>query len=184
VEAILATTNLVNGSFAGPGGRRVTVFAAEWTARDGQSMSVVQHTPDVCWVSGGWLPVRLGQPEQVEIEIAGRRLPFECRVFGGPGGFRKELVVWCTLVGGQVLAEPDRWVTETDATVDRGERFVIAGRRMATGQFLDNVRNRRKASGEKRFVRLSAPVDGEWPEALEELRRFAPGWIAVSDAGK
>lgn len=178
---ILATTNLLQGHFLhpGPGVTRVSVFAAEWRARDGQAMGVVQHTPDICWVGGGWVPVALGQPERSTLRLGEVTLPFECRAFAAPGGTRRELVLWCTLVSGAPLAEQDRWAMETDARQDRQSRLDWVGRRTAVNQFLSNLAARRPATGEKQFVRLSVPVQENWGEGLERLRAFATEWLAA-----
>lgn len=174
---ILATTNLFNGVFTAETGRAVTVFAAEWSDRDSRQMSVVQHTPDVCWVGAGWVPAQGGQPDQVSVEVSGRAMTFECRLFQTPGMRQQELVLWSTLVGGQAMVESDRWVAEREGGLDRDTRFVLAGRRMAASQFLSNVRHRRRATAHKQFVRLSVPVSGTWQEGLEQLRAFAPAWL-------
>ncbi len=178
-QEILATTNLINGIFSAQDGRRVMVFAADWRADSSQAMSVVQHTPDICWVGAGWLPADMGQPDQIQLELSGRVVPFECRVFAPPGGAGRELVLWCTLVGGTFLQESGRWATEENANVSSRTRFDSAGRRLASNQFLKNVANRRTAIGEKQFVRLSVPVKGEWTSSLEELKAFVPVWLSV-----
>lgn len=183
-RAILATTNLVQGRYLPREGStnrlaRVSVFAAEWRARDGQAMGVVQHTPDICWVGGGWVPVALGQPNRVAVDLSGQSLSFECRAFAAPGGGTRELVLWCTLVSGEVFEERDRWAVETDAAQPRAARMDWVARRNALGQFADNVAARRPATGEKQFVRFSAPVQEDWAAVLERLRGFAGEWLAV-----
>jgi hypothetical protein len=89
------------------------------------------------------------------------------------------LVLWCTLVGGQVLEESDRWATESDSTADRATRYTAAVRRMGVHQFLSNVRSRRRAASHKQFVRLSVPMTHDWKESLEHLTEFASLWLKV-----
>lgn len=182
VQATLATPHWMNGIFTAASGRPVTVFAAEWSASNARQMVVVQHTPDVCWVGAGWVPVQAGQPERVSIRFGDRDVAFQCRMFGVPGTSHRELVVWCTLVGGQVLEEADRWSLESDPGRDREERFATAGRRMAAGQFLDNVRRRRAATASKQFVRFSVPVGADWNQSLRELEAFAPRWLELKQS--
>ncbi len=177
VQSTLATPHLFNGVFGAESRRPVTVFAAEWSAAEARQMVVVQHTPDVCWVGAGWIPVQAGQPERIAVVFDGRPVSFECRVFGVPGSAQRELVLWCTLVGGQVLEEADRWSLESDPARDRETRFASAGRRMAAGQFLQNVREHRAATAHKQFVRLSVPIAADWREGLRELEAFAPRWL-------
>ncbi len=178
-QEVLAASRLVNGAYQAGDGQRVTVFAAEWDADGSHPMSVVQHTPDVCWVGAGMKPIRLGQPQRITVSLGGREVPFECRVFGPPHGSVRELVVWCTLVGGSVVAETDRWALEEDLDVETRTRFEWAGRRLAAGQFLVNVAERRRGIGAKQFVRFSTPVAEGWEPALERLKAFAPTWLEL-----
>ena len=178
-RAILATTNLFNGTFHGPNRERVTVFAAEWRATAGAAMSVVQHTPDICWVGAGWVPRNVGQPDRIEFPVGQRPLPFECRVFSAPDGGRPELVLWCTLVGGAVLPEAGKWAIETDLAAGSRTRFDWAGRRVGLTHLVRNVAARRQASGEKQFVRLSVPLVDGWQQDLDWLARFLGEWLKV-----
>lgn len=178
VLELLATTNLFNGVFETDRVRKITVFAAEWRSRDARSMSVVQHTPDICWVGAGWTATRIGQPSEVELPLGPGKANFQCRAFKAPRGSQQELVLWCTLVGGEVLQETSRWSGEDNAAGDRTQASW-AGRRVAAGQFLQNVRSRRAATAEKQFVRFSAPIIGDWQSTLEQLKTFAPHWLRL-----
>ncbi|MBL9138390.1 MAG: exosortase-associated EpsI family protein [Verrucomicrobiales bacterium] len=179
VQATLATPELFNGTFIAETGNEVTVFAANWVAGSARVMSVVEHTPDICWVGAGFVPVDLGQPTRVELSISGRPLPFECRAFRGPRGGPPELVLWCTLVDGQVLPEGDRWEAEMNADLGSDDRRAQAGRRKALGHFLQNVSTRRAADGEKQFIRFSVAVTTDWRDGLERLRSFGGRWLAA-----
>jgi hypothetical protein len=176
-QAILATTNLFNGAFFAPDGRRVTVFAADWRADSPEAMSVVQHTPDICWVGAGMQPAQLGQPERVMLRLGDRETPFECRVFGTPRGTSRELVLWCTIVSGAVLPEPSRWSIEDNHPRPDSEVRLWSARRVAIGQFLGNVVERRRGIGAKQFVRFSTPIADGWENAVERLKAFAPLWL-------
>lgn len=164
---------------------RFSVFYAGWSARSAKEMSVVMHTPDVCWVGAGAVPVALGQPEWVEIDLGGASAPFECRVFELQPGHR-EMTLWCTLVNGQVYGEAYRFaapgtpVPGTSATPDAARAQVDAGRRVGGNQFLHAVRQRVPGTGEKQFVRFSSPVDGrDWRRALERLKVFGTAWLRL-----
>jgi hypothetical protein len=178
-RSILATTNLFNGEFLAERGDPVTVFAAAWSRGSAKVMSVVEHTPDVCWVGSGWIPVDLGQPRRVDLELGGQSIPFECRGFAGPRGGAPVLVLWCTLIDGQVLPESERWSAETDLDNVASIRLAHAARRTALGHFMHNVATRRAAHGEKQFVRLSVPVTSDWREGLERLRHFGSRWLSI-----
>ncbi|MHC1767846.1 MAG: hypothetical protein AB9869_26835 [Verrucomicrobiia bacterium] len=198
---ILATDDLVNGTFtpvaatepgSDPATQVVRVFRANWSAKSGQGMTVVQHTPDVCWVGAGWKPIDLGQPKQVEIEIPvtpdsaapnefpkSVRLPFECRVFRSPDGQAQELVLWCTLVSGRVLPEQSRFDPGQPLghELTERERQAAAGRRLSAGYFSEALKNRLPTRGNKQFVRLSARVDHAWRDPLLSLQAFTPRWL-------
>lgn len=179
-QDILATTNLFNGTFVGPKDQRIIAFAAHWLAESSEAMSVVQHTPDICWVGAGWKPTLAGQPERVELSVGERAIPFECRVFTPPGGFGQELVVWCTLVGGALIEETDRWAIEQNSEAESRTRFFWAARRVGANQFVKNLQQRRRGVGEKQFVRFSTSMTDGWEAALERLKAFAPLWLELS----
>jgi len=181
-QGILATTNLFNGIFVGPKDQRIIVFAAHWLAESSEAMSVVQHTPDICWVGAGWKPSLVGQPERVQLTVGDRTVPFECRVFTPPSGHGQELVVWCTLVGGALMQETDRWSIEQSTEVESRTRFDWAARRVGANQFVKNFLQRRRGIGEKQFVRFSTSMTDGWEAALERLKSFAPQWLELSSS--
>lgn len=179
----LATTNLFNGTFYGP--RRVIVFAADWDARNARQMSVVQHTPDECWVNSGMKVIGGVLPSRVDLTLDGRTLPFECRLFqtGAAGG--RELVLWTTLLSGLPLEEGARFVTESarEGSLPGDRRYQDSqSRSRRTGQFVTVLKKRLKATGSKQFVRLSVPISGEPAEALADAVAFADRWLTLSVA--
>lgn len=195
-ELAISTNDLVNGIYnrvppATPGvPERITVFYAGWAARSAREMSVVQHTPDICWVGAGAVPIALGQPSSVLLDLSGTPVPFECRVFLFQDGAR-EMSLWCTLVSGQVYGEGLRFSPEKspiDATSNAQDPIAAryaAGRRVGGNQFLNAVRQRIAGTGEKQFVRLSTPVyRDDWTEALDRLRTFANSWLLLQVSGR
>ncbi|MCW5558279.1 MAG: hypothetical protein KIT22_10670 [Verrucomicrobiae bacterium] len=177
---ILATTNLINGSFLGKGDQRITAFLGTWSAENSKELSVVSHTPDICWVGAGWTPVVAKHPDRIEIELDGVRLPFECRTFRAPGSLHEELTVWCTLVNGRVTGETGRFVVPVDPESRREERWAIQGRRLAGSHFLDALKHRSAGRGDKQFVRFSTRLDGDWQRSLGELQDFGRQWLSLS----
>ncbi|MBN8246927.1 MAG: exosortase-associated EpsI family protein [Verrucomicrobia bacterium] len=177
---ILATTNLVNGSFMARNGTRITAFLGTWSAENSKELSVVSHTPDICWVGAGWTPVMGRHPDRVEIELDGVRLPFECRTFRAPGSLHEELTVWCTLVNGRVTGETGRFVAPVEAGSRREERWALQGRRLASSHFFDALKNRSAGRGDKQFVRFSTRLDGDWQRSLKELQSFGQQWLSLS----
>lgn len=204
---ILATTNLMNGKFVLQGNapekqktrenrripeKSIRTFVAEWKAESGQDLAVVHHTPDICWIRAGWSPISLGQPTQALLELPSQgqnshspstvQFPFECRVFRLPNGGYPEMVLWCTLVGGQVLPEIHLFQVLTDDSADQPTVKRPIGsfaRRLAISHLWQLVQRRVPAQSSKQFVRLSIPITDSWESALEDARSFAKQWIEV-----
>ena len=179
-RAKLQTTHYLNGAFVADQDDRITVFSAEWSAREGKSLDVVSHTPDVCWVGIGWVPVSLGQPQKVKVPLDGGDFVFECRVFETPGKKFRELVLWATILNGEIVDEGERWASEDRQTnePDRQLRFV-SGRRRAGELFLHALASRQAGSGSKQFIRFSTECSEDWEPALRRLEDFARLWISV-----
>jgi hypothetical protein len=184
---ILSTTNLVNGIFRPEGkrGPEFGVFMGTWDAAVSKQMGVVAHTPDICWVGAGFVPVSLGQPGSTELEFNGTRVPFELRAFKAPDGSFHELTLWCTLVSGQVYEESVRFEPETpragngakDALTLRDESSRVHLR----SQFLRILGNRIPGDGSKQFVRYSTRIeDRNWEPALKRLKDFAQVWLSLA----
>ncbi|MGE3309537.1 MAG: exosortase-associated EpsI family protein [Limisphaerales bacterium] len=178
-EAILATTNLFNGAFESTNRAPVIVFAAEWDGDDPRQRTALPHTPDICWVGAGWQPVDAGQPRQITLPIAGRDLPFQCRVFATPTGHR-ELVLWCSIYGGKPVEDAERWTPEGGTAEERKARNLDQQRLSALRHFWRAVRDRDGAARFKQFVRFSVSVGSDWQEGLARLRDFAPDWLDLS----
>jgi hypothetical protein len=183
VEA-LATTNLLNGHFFDSRSNRVSVFQADWKAGDGDGGMVFGHTPEICWVGGGFRTVRLGEPSQVFMEHAGHRIPFQCRILTHPGLPTPEITLWAACIDGRwddVLLGLSADMGKPGTTLRSYVRDVrrtlstrwAAVRRVALQPF--------EVSGPKQFVRLSLPVTHEWPAALADLERFSQAWLVPAD---
>ena len=140
-------------------------------------MSVIQHTPDICWVGGGAKPADLGQPETVEVEIAGKTILFECRIFRMSPGLPLEMTIWCALASGQVVTEGGRFSGEYADEWDRKRKDIYFSRIRAMNMFAQAVSQRLRSTGSKQFVRLSTSVEGDWRMTLLKLKEFAPKWL-------
>lgn len=63
-EAVGEMLNFDDGVFVdylGPGNQRLSVYIAYWTPGRMSHRLVAGHTPDVCWVGGGWKKTEQGQ---------------------------------------------------------------------------------------------------------------------------
>jgi hypothetical protein len=191
----LGTSNTVNGTFVrnanasmefelGMRPDAIRVFIATWDAKKRQGLEVFGHTPDICWVNIGWVPVRNAPAEIVAFTIENDSIPFDCRGFQSRYGPQRELAVWTMTLNGKTLIENIRLASDRAPEIGWGMR--IQARVNKARHFLKAVQTRTRPYGPKQFVRYSVSVDGDWEEALEQLREFAPLWLSVSqfDAGK
>lgn len=177
---MLATTNFINGHFTRDT-TRITVFAAFWSAETAKQMSVVSHTPDVCWVGTGFTALDLGQPKMVTLPVEPTPITFECRLFSPPQGGSPELTLWCTLLGGRFLEEGFRFDGDIGIDRDMGAGFYGSSRKRAVNFFLRAITERTPSNAKKQFIRFSTSLDGEdWPEVLDQLKAFAVDWLEVT----
>lgn len=176
---ILATTNLFNGTFTRDSRERFTVFEADWLEKNAREMSVVQHTPDICWVNSGAKPLDLGQPETTEIELNGEKITFECRIYEMRGIYAPEMTLWCALASGQVITEGGRFTGDTTDQWNKLQNSAKANRSRSANTFFAAVKMRIGADGTKQFVRFSTAVQGDWRVTLVQLKEFARKWIRV-----
>jgi len=174
----LATTNLVNGSFEGPHGERFTVFLGTWDGRDSKQLSVVAHSPDVCWVGAGWKPVPADLPERFTLRFGTNEIPFEVSLFEAPGGGFRELTVWCTLVGGQVYEERGRFVVQASGANER--KLSAAGARHGLrSRIVRAIGDRIPGNGTKQFVRFSMRAEANPKTSITKLSEFGTRWLAL-----
>lgn len=78
-------------------GMRVSIYGAYWTPGKMSHRLIASHTPDVCWVGGGWQRLKQGIEHVVVLEGA-KPLRLEHRTYALRG--QTEHVVFCHLVGG------------------------------------------------------------------------------------
>ena len=189
--SMLNTAHYLNGDFRAEKKNTITIFAADWTSSGGD-LTVVQHTPDICWVQGGWTYGEMVGLRQVMMSIPRsdgeemREIPFECRVFVSPDGQRRELTVWCTLIGGAPMVEtPSNMdMPGLPAFFQHGKiRGPINRTRLAVQKFVSSVKKKIPSNGSKQFIRFSTTLTGEYAESLERLEAFAAKWITFEKYG-
>lgn len=83
------------------GEMRVSIYAAYWMPGKMSHRLIASHTPDVCWVGGGWNSRKKGT-ENVAVDRAGIPLVLEYRVFEQRG--QTEDVIFLHFVGGKALS--------------------------------------------------------------------------------
>lgn len=175
---ILATTNLFNGIYTNARGDRVTVFLGTWDANNPKQMSVVGHTPDVCWVGAGWEPVAGGHPDKLDIRFGTNSIPFEARTFLTPDKRSRELTAWCTLVSGQLFEEDKKF--ELPESVKAGgiqERQAPGARHTLKSKLTKVITQRIPGTGAKQFVRFSTTAKGTPADSLDLMQTFGAQWL-------
>jgi hypothetical protein len=158
VTKILATTNLLNGILHGPQGERIAVFLGEWKADRAQELSVVAHTPDICWTRAGWTPTPSPLGTSIELAFREATIPFEVRTFRPPDGGPEELTLWCTLVNGCPYTETGPLPPAVLNATDNQLQVDTSSRRLLRSHLLNALKSRFSATGEKQFIRFSTKI--------------------------
>lgn len=125
------------------GDLRVSMYVSYWAPGKMSHRLIGGHTPDVCWVGGGWQQLARGI-EYVNFPEEGNSLMVEHRVFSING--QTEHVVFCHLVGGwpisyQTHAQPP-WYAMFSDLLGRGvaqreeQLFLRISSDRAFGQFI------------------------------------------------
>lgn len=176
----LATTNVLDGEFIGTSNFIGRVYLASWSAEEGRNISLVEHTPDICWPSVGWTPRDLGQPQQVVIPLGSTNLPFECRVFQAAGG-HQEMVVWCSLLGGSVMPELEllKMNAKDSGEQSHASRSVSVRRRLKITQFLETITHRLPTQGSRQLARYSVPITSTWQDSLQQITNTCQQWLEL-----
>lgn len=183
-ESVLVADRTVSGEFR-KDGRPVRVFSAKRYEEKSNEIGLFVHTPDRCWVEGGWT-IEPVTPDLVEVTVHGVRLALERRLFDYRG--QRELVYFCGLVGGQTL--PYRLdhnlsvgmrtaLKESQATAGTAARISDTHfwKRLGT-----SFASRRALDGPKQFIRISTAVKGDDVAAADEwLRQFIGEWLVPGD---
>lgn len=175
---ILATTNLFNGTYTNAAGGRVTVFLGTWDANNPKQMSVVGHTPDVCWVGAGWEPVSGGHPDKLDIRFGTNSIPFEARTFLTPDKRYSELTAWCTLVSGQLFEEEKKFELPDQAKAgNMQERQAPGARHSLKSKLIKSITQRIPGTGAKQFARFSVSANGSSNTSFELMQSFGAQWL-------
>jgi hypothetical protein len=187
--AILGTTNFINGTFYRQGSENnasqaIKVFFATWQARDGKGLTVLHHTPDICWVGAGWTPVDVGTPGTILMTLGASAdggtmnldFPFESRTFQSPASRLGEFVIWATLIGGKPLPESGRF-----AEAGAGEHAPVqSSRTLALHHLVESVARRLPARGTKQFIRFSVVQQHDWNESFRQVQEAVPGILGLA----
>ena len=182
-EKLLVADRLVVGKFTRDGNSSeiIRVFGARRTKRDSKEIGLFVHTPDRCWVQGGWNLAET-TPDFVELTLHERKVGFERRLFDVQG--RRELVYFTGLVGGQTLPyRLDHNYSVSLRVLASGEKDRVhkANRlndtllwKRVLGAFL----SRRPLLGSKQFLRISTPIlGGDIVGADHRIMEILPRWL-------
>lgn len=187
-ERLLVADKLVNGEFrrSDRSEPAIRVFGARRFKEDPKEIGLFVHTPDRCWVQSGW---NLGpvDPDYVEVDLHGRRIGFERRIFDAMG--QKELVYFAGLVGGQTLPyRLDHNFSVSRRVVSAGAEDRTAGASRWNDSLLwrrvwESFLSRRPLLGPKQFLRISTPVIADDVKGADaRLKAMLPVWLKPEDA--
>jgi hypothetical protein len=183
-ERVLVADRTVNGEFR-RAGEAVRVFSAKRYLENSNEIGLFVHTPDRCWVEGGWT-IEPVAPQVEELTVHGITLRMERRIFVFRGN--RELVYFCGLVDGRTL--PYRLDHNLSVGIrtsgDRNQAASGALGRASDMHFwerlIDSFQGRRAFAGPKQFIRISTPLRGDdTTEADALLKAFLPMWLAPGD---
>jgi len=183
-ERVLVADRTFNGEFR-KSGNVVRVFCAKRYEEKANEIGLFVHTPDRCWVEGGWRIDPIA-PDLADLSLHGVPLVMERRLFEVRG--QRELVYFCGLVGGQPL--PYR----LDHNLSVGMRTALKENQTASGtaarvsdahfwkRLWTSFASRHALNGPKQFIRISTAVKGDnLAEADERLRQFIGEWLVPGD---
>jgi hypothetical protein len=180
-ERSLIADQIVNGEFRSSDGEAIRVFSAKRHTDNPNEIGLFVHTPDRCWVEGGW-KLESASPDFIEVNLHGSLIKFERRIF--QYGNNKELVYFGGLIDGEVL--PYR----LDHNLSIAARSVLKESRSASVQtpptsklhfwqrLWTSFSSRTKLSGPKHFFRISTPIRSESVEKADRrLVGFLQNWL-------
>lgn len=183
-EKLLVADRTFNGDFR-KGGDVVRVFSARRYEEKSNEIGLFVHTPDRCWVEGGWQMEPI-VPDVAKVSLHGVQLAMERRLFHFRG--QRELVYFCGLVGGQPL--PYR----LDHNLSVGMRTALKTNAAAAGtaarlsdthfwkRLWTSFMSRHAINGPKQFIRISTSVKGDDVAGADErLRQFIGQWLVPGD---
>jgi hypothetical protein len=165
----------------------IRVFLASWLPQDGKKLTVLHHTPDICWVGAGWVPVDDDATNQLVLTIPnkddvtasnkGIQLPFECRVFELPRSGHRERAAWRTLIDGKIMPEGKPVFfygsENNNENTTSKNRMEANARNLGVNHLINTIKNRKSVAGIKQFVRCS--VDGN--KFIDGLSVFTNSWL-------
>jgi hypothetical protein len=180
-ERALVADHIVNGEFRSATGEAIRVFSAKRHNHNPNEIGLFVHTPDRCWVEGGW-KLEPAAPDYIETKLHGAQLTLERRIFHFENN--KELVYFGGLINGQVL--PYRLdhnlsiaaQTALAETVSSGIDKAPASKLHFWQRLWTSFTSRTQLSGPKHFFRISTPIQSERIEQADHrLTEFLQNWL-------
>jgi hypothetical protein len=178
-ERSLGATELLNGHFVGADSQRVSVFAANWKPGQGD-FSSVEHTPEKCWVRTGFRIAAHEVPSQIFISIAGRQIPFQCRILSHSNLANPEITLWAACGRwDEARYEPPQDQMERASTVQNQFRILMASYKNLWAIFRERISFRINPLARKQFIRFSTPMTKQWQQGVVELAAFGERWLTL-----
>jgi hypothetical protein len=183
-EKLLVADKIVSGEFRAPDGEMVRVFSARRQVDDSHEIGMFVHTPDRCWVEGGWKLLPLHDQLQ-KVILNGIEIQLERRLFELDSA--RELVYFFGLVGGQQLPYRLDHNLSIASKNSSSKKSIAAILQLSDQHFYlrlwQSFTSRSKLSGPKQFVRISTPVTGRTLEECDmALKNFLSLWLTRGDS--
>ena len=186
-ERALVADQIVNGEFRSEVNTPIRVFSAKRFSDNPNEIGLFVHTPDRCWVEGGWKLAPAG-PDFIEINLHNSQIKLERRIF--QYGNNKEIVYFGGLIDGHVLPYRLDHNLSMAARTALKENLHSDALNSSASKFhfwqrlWSSFTIRTKLSGPKHFFRISTPVDD--PEQMEatdrRLTAFLQNWLIPTNS--
>jgi hypothetical protein len=172
VLRLLAYPHYVNGSYKAIDGKIIRLFLVDWNQKIPHNLDVMRHTPDVCWVSSGWVPVTTISNTSLTLNVIETKLVFQSRVFATPSEKNHELVIWAALIGGRTVAESPPSKYEHNINLPHIVRSFWARRRLDLYYLWRGISKRDTGDRSMQYIRLSTPISKVNRESITEISNY------------
>ncbi|HEX7862162.1 MAG TPA: exosortase-associated EpsI family protein [Verrucomicrobiae bacterium] len=184
-ERALVADHIINGEFRSAAGEAIRVFSAKRHTDNPNEIGLFVHTPDRCWVEGGW-KLEPSAPGFIETKLHGAQLALERRIF--QHGSNKELVYFGGLIDGQVPPYRLDHNLSMAARTALNETFSSATDKVPDSKLhfwqrlWSSFTSRTQLSGPKHFFRISTPIHSERIEQADHrLMEFLRNWLRPAE---
>jgi hypothetical protein len=176
-KSILRPTEYVNSRYTLANGQTFSAFYANWNADSQTDITVIQHTPDVCWTLEGWRPI--GKADRIVCSLSNVSIPFKCRIFENQASKRKEIVFWCALANSSPIEESGMFEILQPSAGENLDWSNSASTYVRAENFMTIVSKKISGGGKKQFLRVSTELLNSEQSAKENIKTFISSWVGI-----